>query len=205
MNVSDLEARVAALEAALQQKNPKFRLVTDKGHQIVCVGRYAYTWPGPGQLRVGDRVVVPLSWVDRAQGNTSSRTCEVTSIGSDYDGELVSLLFLISDKEELILPARDVVAYSEPKFDCCGNAIRFKHRYGCPKMIAARERVAVWQSEFYAQNKPGPRCYAVPFDGHTAHCVSYHGHPEGKHWFSSGCPLVVCETHKPETDVGVEP
>jgi hypothetical protein len=72
----------------LEAAERDFRTHTASRHQIVtCDGGYAYTWAGPDPLAVGDRVMLPANYVNRAPFEGT-----VTGIGSSYRGVLSAVL-----------------------------------------------------------------------------------------------------------------
>lgn len=63
--------------------------------QLVVVDRgkaLTYRWTGDGDLRAGDLVLVPGNWLD-----PQARTCQVTAIGSSYEGEIHDIIRRVAD------------------------------------------------------------------------------------------------------------
>lgn len=86
--IDRLKSQVEQLqEAAL----PPRRMATESG-QIVEVGNHAYVWPGLEPLAVGDGVLLPESWVDRARGASGPRVGYVSALGTRYSGPLRAIL-----------------------------------------------------------------------------------------------------------------
>lgn len=73
-----------AREAA--ERAERFRLRDSRGQLVVVDRQLTYRWVGQGDLRVGDVVTVPPTY-----WQATPRSAVVTSLGSDYDGDLVDI------------------------------------------------------------------------------------------------------------------
>lgn len=60
--------------------------------QAVEVHGYGYLWDGSPPLEVGDRVLLPATWVDELRGRKGPHTGTVTALGTTYDGDLTNII-----------------------------------------------------------------------------------------------------------------
>lgn len=86
--VERLKAELADLRRIGDSRRRVYR---DSQGQLVEIGRYAYRWTGTPDLKVGDEVDLPASWVQVAQG-ASHWTGTVTALGSTYTGQHSTIL-----------------------------------------------------------------------------------------------------------------
>ncbi|MEA5365565.1 hypothetical protein VA596_38985 [Amycolatopsis sp., V23-08] len=92
--IAQLEARVRELEQATTGRIDRIT-----GDQVVEVGRYAYRWAGSPPLKIGDRVLLPKSWLSDLRGDTGLQEGVVTALESAYQGELKAIVRKIADAE----------------------------------------------------------------------------------------------------------
>jgi hypothetical protein len=69
------------------------RMRDAEGRQLVVVdGRYAYAWGGGSELKVGDQLQLPGAWWN----GHAPWIGQVTQLGTDYDGYILSALYKIA-------------------------------------------------------------------------------------------------------------
>jgi hypothetical protein len=59
---------------------------------VVIEGGLTYHWDGEPPLEVGDRVLLPENWLSRARTGPGPWEGTVAQLGSDYQGQTVSVL-----------------------------------------------------------------------------------------------------------------
>jgi hypothetical protein len=83
---AEYERRRQALE---EEERARFRERDGRG-QLVMVERgkaLTYRWTGDGDLRVGDRVLVPGNWL-----HPNAEVCTVVAIGSSFNGDIQEVI-----------------------------------------------------------------------------------------------------------------
>lgn len=84
------EQRTQEMEKESAERAARFRM-TQGGKQIVQFGGYAYIWGGDEPLMLGDRCLLPASWVLGSKPHEDT----VTGFGTDYDGDLVHVMRVV--------------------------------------------------------------------------------------------------------------
>lgn len=79
--------RAAELKRKETERTRNRRHTTENGNQIVGCGNYAYAWDGDEALSVGDDVILPDNWL-----HAGTRIATVTELGTDYDGDLATII-----------------------------------------------------------------------------------------------------------------
>jgi hypothetical protein len=88
-HIAYLEKRVKELE---EQRDSARRVYEVDGCQVVQVGEYSYRWRGSGPLKVGDRVLLPESWVSKLKDSPGPTVGVVTKLGTTYRGALPDIV-----------------------------------------------------------------------------------------------------------------
>ncbi|MGD9485746.1 hypothetical protein WDH52_21250 [Streptomyces sp. TRM70308] len=87
--IERLKQRVKELEEQLDDAKRVYEI---GGHQVVDVGGYAYHWRGSTPLEVGDRVLLPESYVSRMKNGPGPSLGVVSKLGTTYRGPLSDIV-----------------------------------------------------------------------------------------------------------------